>query len=38
MFREVSRPEGQKGGFHMQPKPQILESVNVDRSINIDAF
>ena len=36
MFREVSRPEGQEGGLHMQPKPQILENVNVDKSINID--
>ena len=37
MFREVSRPEGQEGGLYMQPKPQILEGINVDRSIDIDA-
>lgn len=37
MFREISRPEGQEGGLYMQPKPEILENVNVDKSINIDA-
>ena len=37
MFREISRPEGQEGGLHMQPKPQILEGINVDKGINIDA-
>lgn len=37
MFREVSRPEGQEGGLHMQPKLQILEGINVDRSIDIGA-
>lgn len=36
MFREVSRPEGQEGGLYTQPKPQILENVNVDKSIDID--
>ena len=37
MFREVSRPEGQESGLYTQPKPQILENVNVDKSIDIDA-
>lgn len=37
MFREISRPEGQESGLYMQPKPEILENVNVDKSINIDA-
>ena len=37
MFREISRPEGQEVGLYMQPKPEILENVNVDKSINIDA-
>ena len=37
MFREISRPEGQESGLYMQPKPGILENVNVDKSINIDA-
>ena len=37
MFREITRPEGQEHGFYTQPKPQILENVNVDKSINIDA-
>jgi hypothetical protein len=37
MFREITRPEGQEHGFYTQPKPQILENVNVDKSIDIDA-
>lgn len=36
MFREISRPEGQESGLYTQPKPQILENVNVDKSIDID--
>lgn len=36
MFREISRSESQEGGLYTQPKPQILENVNVDKSINID--
>ena len=36
MFREISRSEGQEGGLYTQPKPQILENANVDKSINID--
>ena len=37
MFREINRPEGHEHGFYTQPKPQILENVNVDKSIDIDA-
>ena len=37
MFREITRPEGQECGLYTQPKPQILENVNVDKSIDIDA-
>ena len=36
MFREITRPEGQEHGFYTQPKPQILENVNVDKTIDID--
>lgn len=36
MFREITKPEGQEHGFYTQPKPQILENVNVDKSIDID--
>lgn len=37
MFREIIRQETQEHGFYTQPKPQILENVNVDKSVNIDA-
>lgn len=37
MFREITRPETREGGLYIQPKPQILENVNVDKSIDIDA-
>lgn len=37
MFREINRPEGHEHGFYTQPKPQILENVNVDKTIDIDA-
>lgn len=37
MFREITRPETQENGLYTQPKPQILENVNVDKSIDIDA-
>lgn len=37
MFREISRSEGLESGLYTQPKPQILENANVDKSINIDA-
>lgn len=37
MFREINRPETQEQGLYTQPKPQILENVNVDKSIDIDA-
>ena len=37
MFREITRQETQEQGFYTQPKPQILENVNVDKSIDIDA-
>lgn len=36
MFREITRPETQEGGLYTQPKPQILENANVDKSIDID--
>lgn len=37
MFREISRPEGKESGLYTQPKPAILDGVNVNRSIDIDA-
>lgn len=37
MFSEINRPETQEQGLYTQPKPQILENVNVDKSIDIDA-
>lgn len=37
MFREITRQEGQECGLYTQPKPQILENVNVDKTIDIDA-
>lgn len=37
MFREINRVESQEQGFYTQPKPQILENANVDKSIDIDA-
>ena len=37
MFREITRPETRESGLYTQPKPQILENVNVDKSIDIDA-
>jgi hypothetical protein len=36
MFREITRPETQEHGFYTQSKPQILENVNVDKTIDID--
>lgn len=37
MFREITRQETQESGLYTQPKPQILENVNVDKTIDIDA-
>ena len=37
MFREISIPETQESGLYIQSKPQILENVNVDKNIDIDA-
>lgn len=37
MFREITRQETQESGLYTQPKPQILENINVDKTIDIDA-
>lgn len=37
MFIEISRSESQEQGLYTQLKPQILENVNVDKTIDIDA-